>query len=381
MFNYIPNLLICDNYNIFMDIPNVDFDCLNDFDKYINDCRVIVDNLNTINIDDIRDKLFNCSYYDNNYTILKSNTDKYLLTIYIITLNTSQFTYALESALGQNIDCKINIIKNQSSNNFMNDMFENRCKTNYFIQMDEDMIFVDKDCALKMYDKIINENDNIWQYCFSLKDYNFGVGINFQLLGIKIFNYNILKNIKLNILGIQDSFAIDRIINSTMVNHGFKTNWTEEHIGFHQLNHKPFDLFLRCSKIGHELFNKSISNWGYYEYGTFMRYLTFYDYRIVSNTIIYIINKLNNDPQIFINKINNIKTPSYFIYDIEKQNLILKNNPTYIVPNKYYYINEQNILNLERLKNMRYLDFENFNVPNKDIFYYQDVWVHLFNIL
>lgn len=56
-----------------MDIPNVKFLKYNELNNYINDSRLIItsDDLNTINIDIIREKLFDEKYYDDNYTIKK----------------------------------------------------------------------------------------------------------------------------------------------------------------------------------------------------------------------------------------------------------------------------------------------------------------------
>ena len=118
-----------------MDLPNVRFCKFSE--KNLYDSRVTIDNLNT-SIDNIRTSLFCSSNYNNNYTIKKGNNP--LVTINILSVNNSQFKYTLESALRQNSNCVINIIKNELPHDALNAMI-NRCSTKYAIQMDEDIIF------------------------------------------------------------------------------------------------------------------------------------------------------------------------------------------------------------------------------------------------
>ena len=110
-YNFLPNVLECDNYEIFMDLPNIKFCRFSENNRY--NSRLIIDNLNS-SIDEIRTNLFSSSKYDDNYTIKKGNNP--LVTTNIFTIDNSQFKYEMENALKQNCDCIINIIKNKSPN-------------------------------------------------------------------------------------------------------------------------------------------------------------------------------------------------------------------------------------------------------------------------
>merc|ERR1711871_262493 len=148
----------------------------------------------------------------------------------------------------------------------------NRCSTKYAIQMDEDMIFFNTECVNKMVKQIQSESSDTWQYCYSLKDINFGVSPTFRILGMKILNIELMKKYNMNYVN-ENSFAIDRVIQVKAKELQLKNPYTAEQIGYHQKNHEPFDLFLRCAKIGLELNNK-LDNWGGYEIGMFLKYNT-----------------------------------------------------------------------------------------------------------
>ena len=87
----------------------------------------------------------------------------------------------------------------------------NRCKTKYSIQIDEDMIYLNNNSCQEMLNKIKNQNDNVWQFCYSLTDYNFGIGETHQLLGMKIFNIELMKKYNLS-YDSSNEFSIDRNI-------------------------------------------------------------------------------------------------------------------------------------------------------------------------
>ena len=350
-YNFIPNILICDNFEIFMDLPNIKFCKFNDTSNY--DSRVTINNVLNTDINNIREKLFHYNMYDNDYTIYKGTKPK--ITINIFTINNNQFMYALESALRQDIDCIINIIKNLSPCNALNAMID-RCQTNYTIQMDEDMIFFDNNSAKKMYNKILECPQNTWQYCYALQDLNFGITNSYHVLGMKIFNIKLMKKYKLKYSS-KNSFAIDRSIQEITRNKGLKNLSTSEKIGHHQKNFSPWDLFLRTAKIGHEICSPlSISN-NIYEFGIVMKYLTAYSYNDLIQTILYIINKCKKNPKVFFDKINIIKIPKCFLSSIEiKQN---------------YHININNFDYIDRLKNTKEIPTLNsLFIPKKNVEYY-----------
>ncbi len=348
-YNFVPNVLVCDNYEIFMDLPNLKFCKFSERNKY--DSRVTIDNLNT-NIDNIRTNLFCSSNYDNNYTIKKGNSP--VVTINIFSVNNFQFQYALESALNQNINCIINIIKNEIPHNALNAMIE-RCSTKYAIQMDEDMIFFDAECATKMVKQIQGEPSNTWHYCYSLKDLNFGIGPEHQILGMKIFNIELMKKHNMKYSD-ENSFAIDRTIQVKAKELQLKNPYTLTQIGYHQKHFQPFDLFLRCAKIGLEL-NNNIDKWGIYEIGMFIKYITQYDYAEAVNTISFIIKKFEKNIDVFFEKLQYIKIPEYFITNVRSK------KEYHIDANKFHYMDD-----LKNKKNIYEMD--NTFTPDKTTYFY-----------
>lgn len=326
-YNFIPNVLVCDNYEIFMDLPNIKFCKFSENNIY--DSRMIINDVMNISIDDIRTHIFCSSKFDDNYTIIKGNNPE--VTMNIFSIGNHQFKYALESALRQNINCKINIIKNQLPYNALNSMID-RCTTKYAVQIDEDMIYYDNDSVNKMIKQIQSEPSDTWQYCYSLKDLNFGVGLEYRVLGMKIFNIELMKKHNMKYSN-ENSFAIDRMIQVKATEYGLKNKWTVEQIGYHQKNHEPFDLFLRCAKIGLELNNK-VDIWGTYEIGMFLKYITQYDYEELIQTIYFIIKKFEKNIDVFFDKLQHIKIPEYFITNARSK------KEYHIDENKFHYIDD-----------------------------------------
>jgi len=358
-YNFLPNILVCDNYEIFMDLPNIEFCKFDDKDKYVS--RVIINNILNTTIDDIRTFLFNQINYDDNYTIYKGNAPK--VTISIPTIGNEQFKYALESALQQNTDCIINIIKNLPPNDALNSMI-NRCTTNYTIQMDEDMIFIDNNSVEKMYNTILTQDLNVWQYCFTLIDYNFGVTSDYLLCGIKIFNIKLTKQHNMSYTN-NNMFAIDREIKHLINSLKLIIKSDENPIGFHQKNYSNMDIFCRSAKIAHEIYNpiSNLSNNNlFYETGIFIRYITMFDFNMLLLNIIYIITFLEKDIDLFFNKMKCIKFNNNFDLHDEncKKNMIDQ------------HVNMDNLDNLNRLKNVNTVNLsidKNF-IPIKDVKYY-----------
>lgn len=336
-YNFIPNALICDDYNIFMDIPNVKFLKYNELNNYINDSRLIItsDDLNTINIDIIREKLFDEKYYDDNYTIKKGKNP--LITMFILSIGNHQFKYALESCISQNIDCYIIINKYLDVNECSNSMIH-RSKTDYYIQFDEDMIFIDNNSSKIMYDAILNKPDNVWQVYFKLIDNIFGeydyisnvLSLNKHIVGIKIFNKKLLNKYNLYYdISPENSYMIDRLFYNKVSDNNLvsilekdKDNDNIIVIGHHQKNYSNFDLFIRACKIGHELFNKNTNS--NYEHNFIINSISLYDnFSHLIYTINFILSKYSTDGiSIFIEKIKKIKKTKVNNKNIEKLQII-----------------------------------------------------------
>ena len=279
-YYYIPNVLICNNYELFLDLPNVTFYKYSDKDMLHNQSRITIndaDLYDTFVIDHIRNQLFDSKYYDDYYKIIKGSNP--LITIYILTIGNDQFKYALESVLSQNIDCIIIINKNLDVQTCYDEM-NNRCNTKYYIEVDEDTIFFDNQCVSKMYCKMMEQPANVWECYYTLVDENFGVDKDYILVGMKIYNADIQKTLGIT-YKTDYEYAIDRTFNDKINQLGFVNVPVGESIGYHQKNYSPFDVFIKCAKMGHELINPVMKLNGVmysqkFEFGTMMRYFTKY---------------------------------------------------------------------------------------------------------
>lgn len=372
-YNFIPNALICDDYYIFMDIPNIKFFKYNELNICSIDSRLIInDNLNTISIDIIREKLFDEIYYDDNYTIKKGKNP--LVTMFILSIGNHQFKYALESCISQNIDCYIIINKYLDVNECCNSMIK-RSKTDYYIQFDEDMIFLDNNCAKIMYNRILNKPENVWQVYFKLIDNIFGEYIRTNhnnikyITGVKIFNKKLLNKHNLYYDISQDNeFMIDRLFYKKVSDNKLIAIFEKiiyndiEAIGYHQKNYSNFDLFIRACKIGHELFNKHTNS--KYQHKFFNNIISLYnDFSDLIYTINFILSKYSsNGISIFIEQIKKINIDNK---NIEKLQLISINEFKKIVENKNVNYKIDKNINYYCLAGMLYPIFYNYEYNHK----------------
>ena len=129
-----------------------------------------------------------------------------------------------------------------------------------------------------------------------------------------------------------------------------------EQIGYHQKNHEPFDLFLRCAKIGLELTNK-LDNWGTYEIGMFLKYITQFEYEELIQTLHFIVKKFEKNIDAFLDKLQHIKIPEYFL-----TNALSKNQ---------YHIDEKKFHHMEDLKNKKNIsEIDATFIPEKTTKFY-----------
>jgi asparagine synthetase B (glutamine-hydrolysing) len=344
-YNFIPNILECDDYEIFMDLPNIKFE---KFGSNNYESRIKIDNILDITIDNIRDQLFDHKLFEDNYTIYKGINPE--VTMFIITIGNNQFKYSLESALKQNISCVIKIIKNKLPVDALNLMI-NRCKTMFYIQIDEDMIFLNSKCAERMVTSFKQVDLNkYWLNYYNLYDINFGVKKNKIVGAIKIFNCLLLKKNNLS-YDKNNQFAIDRLFKEKLNNLKLLSLGKEDILGYHQKYIGKNDIIMRLSKISYELINPLKFNVKY-EYHLLQKYLTQYGIEELKYNINYILNTLKLNENIFFEKIRKIQ----------------------VLPVDYNYIldiNKDNINNLNKLINLKNFNnvLSSYNIKYNHNFY------------
>ncbi len=167
------------------------------------------------------------------------------VTVFVLSVDSTQLNYALQGLKEQNCEFKIDIIKNISPmSKAFNQMIE-RCNTEYFIQVDEDMILY-PDTIKYMVDsmeKSLKENLKISMMAFRLFDKELG-----SILGVKIYNYSIMQHYRWD-----DIPILDRLLNEQLKNDGYtiiSSSDKEHNVGTHALYRNNFELFLKSVVVG-----------------------------------------------------------------------------------------------------------------------------------
>jgi MoaA/NifB/PqqE/SkfB family radical SAM enzyme len=132
-----------------------------------------------------------------NQSILPYKLDlSHLVTAFVVSSgNNPNFQSCLDALKNQTIKVNIDIIKDYNPMSVAFQQMLIRCKTPYYIEVDEDMI-LNNDALEILYNAIINECDkNVAMIAFQLLD----VHIDFVIYGIKIYKYDIFKKYPYNL--------------------------------------------------------------------------------------------------------------------------------------------------------------------------------------
>lgn len=158
------------------------------------------------------------------------------LTVFIITVSDDvNYNECIKALQNQTVKFKLEIIKDYAPLSKAFQEMLNRCTTKYYIEVDSDMI-LNPDAVEKLYHKIIREANKCPIWCYKLLD----VHLNFQIYGVKIYNFEVFKNYPYNLQHPsceveqlarmkKDGYNIENIcINEVIGKHS--PNWTDETI-------------------------------------------------------------------------------------------------------------------------------------------------------
>lgn len=149
------------------------------------------------------------------------------LTVFVISSgNNPNFTACLEALENQSVKFKIEIIKDYKPMSVAFQEMLNRCKTEYYIEVDEDMI-LDRNAVNEMYVSIKSSDSKTSMIGFQLLD----VHLDFIIYGVKIYKYNIFKNYPYSLETI--SCEIDQL--SKLQKDGYTYALIEKVVGKHNL--------------------------------------------------------------------------------------------------------------------------------------------------
>ena len=116
------------------------------------------------------------------------------ITAFVISYGKNpNFTDCVNALKKQTISCKIEIIKDYAPSSVAFQEMINRCKSKYYIQVDEDMVLY-PDAVEIMYNAIVNSDQNIAMIAHMLHDEH----LNYDIVGVKIYNHDITKKYPYN---------------------------------------------------------------------------------------------------------------------------------------------------------------------------------------
>ena len=183
------------------------------------------------------------------------------ITIFLITIQSHQLEYTLESInkLNPNYPVLVNVIMNIAPTNRAYNQMRERCKTPYFIQLDEDMEL--QEDAIQICMNQIEKSSRahkIFLHTFKLIDTDLGVGNPPIIDCLKLYNNEIMQNYPTYNNGETAVSSVDYFWHSPILNDGHRINPTSIIIGNHGKNRSDYDIFLRYCKIAKSLLDPNI---------------------------------------------------------------------------------------------------------------------------
>jgi hypothetical protein len=162
-------------------------------------------------------------------------TDK--LTVFIISCGFNpNYEDCKKYIENQTTSFKLKEIKNVSPMSAAFQKMIDECDTEYYIQVDEDMILHESSIEI-IYVSLVNSDSKISTIAHMLND----VHLNFNLYGIKGYKHSILKNYPYNLEII--SCEVDQI--KRLQNDGYNTLMIEEVLGYHSPKWTPELIYER----------------------------------------------------------------------------------------------------------------------------------------
>jgi hypothetical protein len=148
---------------------------------------------------------------------------------------------------------------NVSPTNKAYNQMRERCKTPYFIQLDEDMEL--KEDAIKICIDSINKskkNNKIFLHTYKLIDNDLGIGNPPIIDSLKLYNNEIMQKYPTYNNGDIAVSSVDYLWHNPILNDGYRINETFIIIGNHGNHRSNYDLFLRYCKITKSIIDPNI---------------------------------------------------------------------------------------------------------------------------
>lgn len=186
-----------------------------------------------------------------NYTWIHGNSkENILITIFLITIEGEQLKYSLEAInkLNKDTPVLVNVIMNVCPTNKAYNEMRLRCKTEFFVQNDEDMELHENAVDL-MYAAIKKRNKTVFLNTFKLIDNVIGIGNPPIIDCLKLYNNKIMCHFPTFQNGTADVSSVDSLWHKPILEQKYTINNTNVIIGYHGKHRTNFDLLLRYCKI------------------------------------------------------------------------------------------------------------------------------------
>jgi hypothetical protein len=183
------------------------------------------------------------------------------ITIFLITIQSHQLEFSLSSInkLNPNYPVLVNVIMNIAPTNRAYNQMRERCKTPYFIQLDEDMELQEDAIQICMNQIEKSSRDRrTFLHTFKLIDTELGVGNPPIIDCLKLYNNTIMQNYPTHNNGETAVSSVDYLWHAPILNNGYLMNTTSIIIGNHGKHRSNYDLFLRYCKITKSLLDPNI---------------------------------------------------------------------------------------------------------------------------
>jgi hypothetical protein len=183
------------------------------------------------------------------------------ITIFLITIQSRQLEFTLESInkLNPNYPVLVNVIMNIAPTNRAYNQMRERCKTPYFIQLDEDMELQEDAIQICMNEiEKSSQPHKTFLHTFKLIDTDLGVGNPPIIDCLKLYNNQIMKNYPTYNNGKTTVSSVDYLWHAPILNDGYLMNTTSIITGNHGKHRSNYDLFLRYCKITKSLLDPKI---------------------------------------------------------------------------------------------------------------------------
>jgi hypothetical protein len=278
------------------------------------------------------------------------NKENIVITIFIITISGSQLKYCLNSInnLDTNISVLVNVIMNISPTSKAYNTMIQRCTTDFFIQLDEDMELFANSIEI-ISSNLKNIKSSCYLHYYYLIDEYLGISNPPVIIGLKIYNFLIMKNYHIKNFDTIVS-SVDQMWHRQINEDGYVSKKFSFPIGYHARKRSSFDILLRYCKITKSMLDPRLKS----SSGDKLK-------------ILRSINSLNNFNNIYKSIVCHFVSLKYSLDTFKKNNeKLLEYLKVIPIKNLFMYNIPKNFVSIDKINNYDFSDAsfsELFKIP------------------